>query len=79
MDEKGYATIEASEAAADEWDRVVASYAERLLRRQEDQYMVHVNRDDGSRIFIPFTGGMHEYVPKARAIAAQNYEGFVFG
>jgi cyclohexanone monooxygenase len=77
MDRSGYRTVEPTAAAADEWGRVVASYAERMLRRQEDQYMVHVN-DDGSRIFKPFAGGIAEYVPKARAIAARGYEGFEF-
>jgi cation diffusion facilitator CzcD-associated flavoprotein CzcO len=77
MERSGYKTIEASDAAAYEWDRTVASYAERLLSRQQDIYMVHVNADDGSRVFKVFTGGLHQYVPKARAMAAAGYEGFL--
>jgi cation diffusion facilitator CzcD-associated flavoprotein CzcO len=78
MGRSGYSSVEASEPAADEWGRIVASYAERLLRRQENQYMVHVNEDDGSRIFIPFAGGMGEYVPKVREATARGHDGLVF-
>jgi cyclohexanone monooxygenase len=77
MDESGYSNVEASEEACDQWGSTVASYAERLLRRQENQYMTHVN-EDGTRVFIPFAGGMNQYVPRVRAIAANGYRGLTF-
>jgi cation diffusion facilitator CzcD-associated flavoprotein CzcO len=77
MARNGYSTVTASAPAADEWGSVVDSYAAHLLRRQENQYMVHVN-DDGTRMFIPFAGGMGEYVPKIRDATERGYEGFVF-
>jgi cation diffusion facilitator CzcD-associated flavoprotein CzcO len=79
VDKSGYSSVEASEAAADAWTLLVDSYAQRLLplRRQENQYMVHVN-DDGSRLFIPFCAGMAEYLPKVNEATARNYEGFRF-
>ena len=77
LDESGYASVEASDEACDEWGTTVASYAEHLLRRQENQYMTHVNEDE-SRIFIPFAGGMNQYVPKVRAVAANGYQGLTF-
>jgi hypothetical protein len=55
-----------------------AAIAENMLRRQEDQYMVHVNADDGSRIFQPWAGGMTTYVPEVRRMTAEGYRGFVF-
>jgi hypothetical protein len=39
--------------------------------------MVHVNADDGSRVFIPYVGGFDRYVASARHIAARGYEGFL--
>lgn len=33
----------------------------KILRRQVDNYMVHVNPDDGSRFFIPYIGGFHVF------------------
>jgi cyclohexanone monooxygenase len=77
MDRDGYATVEASEAAADDWSQVVDSFAP-VLRTQENQYMVHVNDDDGSRVFMPFAGGMGEYAPRVIEATARDYEGFVF-
>jgi cyclohexanone monooxygenase len=78
MDERGHATIEATEAAAHEWSRYSASFAEDLLSRQENGYMIHVNADDGSRIMMPFVGGMGNYSPKLRESVAGGYAGFVF-
>ena len=79
MRRKGHKTMEASDAAAGEWGNIVAPYAERLLRRTavDHYYRVHYN-DDGSRIFMAFTGGMHAYHPKVQAITANGYEGFIF-
>jgi cyclohexanone monooxygenase len=77
MDHSGRSTIEPSEAACDAWGLVAASYAERLLRRQEDSYLVHVNAN-GERIFLPFAGPMYEYVSKARAVVDRGYDGFLF-
>ncbi len=79
MDRAGYATIAATEAGADEWGAMSAAIAENMLRRQEDQYMVHINADDGSRIFQPWAGGMTTYVPEVRRMTADNYRGFAFG
>jgi hypothetical protein len=78
MDANGYASVEPLEESADAWTGVVDTYAAHLLRKQENQYMVHVNEDDGTRFFMPFAGGMGEYVPKVRDATERGYEGFVF-
>lgn len=77
LDARGLASIEPSEAAQDAWTEHVAAAADRLLRRQEDNYMVHVNEDDGSRVFIPYVGGLSSYVESARRMASAGYEGFI--
>ena len=46
MQRSGYATVEATEAGADTWGGKSAAVAERMIRRQVDNYMVHVNADD---------------------------------
>jgi cation diffusion facilitator CzcD-associated flavoprotein CzcO len=53
LDGHGFSTIEPSEAAQDAWTAHVAEAASRLLRLRVDYYMVHVNADDKSRVFIP--------------------------
>lgn len=77
MDEHGFDTVEATEEAEARWTAHVAEVSENLLRRQVDNYMVHVN-EDGTRIFIPYVAGMANYSEQADAIAAHGYEGFRF-
>ncbi len=49
-----------------------------LLRRAVDNYMVHVNKYDGSRYFIPYAGGFDKYVKKVEEVVSDDYRGFVF-
>ncbi|SDZ49185.1 flavin-containing monooxygenase [Herbiconiux ginsengi] len=74
---QGFSSIEASDAASEEWMHTVDGYAQELypIRRAENQYMVHVN-DDGSRFFQPFSGGMKEYVLHVHRATEQGYAGF---
>jgi cation diffusion facilitator CzcD-associated flavoprotein CzcO len=78
MRRTGYSTVEATEEGADNWGRKSAAVAQNMLRRQEDNYMVHVNPDDGSRIFQPWGSGMATYVPEVRRMTERDYEGFAF-
>lgn len=78
MTRAGYSTVEATDEGADIWGRKSAAVSEHIIRRQVDNYMVHVNPDDGSRIFQPWAGGMASYVPEVRRMTAQSYEGFAF-
>ena len=71
--------VEATEEGADIWDAKSAKVAERMIRRQEDNYMVHVNKDDGTRVFQPWGAGFGTYTPEVRAMTARGYEGFAFG
>lgn len=74
----GYTRVEASEAAQNDWTDYAASIAEPLLRRAHDNYMVHVNADDGSRVFIPFAGGMNTYIERCNEVARNGFQGFDF-
>ena len=78
MEQASYATIEATDEGAEVWGKMSAAVSENMLRRQENQYMVHVNPDDGSRVFQPWAGGMTTYVPEVRRMTAKGYHGFTF-
>jgi cation diffusion facilitator CzcD-associated flavoprotein CzcO len=78
MTGSGYRVVEATDDGADIWGEKSAAVAEKMIRRLEDNYMVHVNADDGSRIFQPWGAGMATYVPEVRAMTANNYQGFKF-
>ena len=77
LDKSGYSTIEASREAQDEWTTHVAEAAGSLLRLRTKNYMVHVNADDESRVFIPYVGGFGKYVARCNEVAENGYEGFV--
>ncbi|MGE0385588.1 MAG: flavin-containing monooxygenase [Gammaproteobacteria bacterium] len=77
MDTHGYASIEPTAAAEVEWTAHVAEVAKNLLRLHVKNYMVHVN-EDGSRVYLPYAGGMDRYAKRARAIAAGGYREFRF-
>jgi cation diffusion facilitator CzcD-associated flavoprotein CzcO len=78
MRKHGYDTVEPTVEAETRWTAHVAEVSDKILRRQVNNYMVHIN-DDGSRIFIPYVGGMDRFARQANDIAANNYEGFRFG
>lgn len=78
MTEHGYQRVEPTAEAEAAWTEHAASIAEPMLRRKHDNYMVHVNRDDGSRVFIPYAGGFNDYVAQVDAAVKDNYAGFTF-
>jgi cation diffusion facilitator CzcD-associated flavoprotein CzcO len=75
LDQNGYTSIEPEEAAQDVWTNRVSEAALRLLRLQGNDYMVHRNAD-GTRVFIPWAGGVDAYTQAADAAAANGYQGF---
>jgi cation diffusion facilitator CzcD-associated flavoprotein CzcO len=79
MEANRLSTIEPSKEAEDSWTRYVAELSQPLLRLHVRNYMVHVNQDDGSRVFMPYVGGLGRYVEECNAVAANNYDGFRFG
>jgi cation diffusion facilitator CzcD-associated flavoprotein CzcO len=78
MAENGYQRVAPTKAAEDEWTAHCAEVSEHLIRRQVDNYMVHVNSDDGTRVFIPYPGGFGNYARHCREVQRNDYEGFSF-
>jgi cation diffusion facilitator CzcD-associated flavoprotein CzcO len=75
----GFATVEPEPAAQAAWTGTVAEAASKLLRLGVKNYMVHVNEDDGSRVFMPYVGGLDRYAEICRGVADGLYPGFAFG
>lgn len=78
MDAHGFHEVDATIDAEDDWGREVEAAASDLIRLEVDNYMVHVNVDDGSRVFIPYAGGFHRYVAHCERVVAEGYTGFAF-
>lgn len=78
MNRAGYVRVEADEEAQRSWTAHVNEAGEALIRRQVDNYMVHVNADDKSRIFMPYPGGFDRYVKHCDDVAAAHFRGFNF-
>jgi len=75
LDDNGYSSIEPEGEAQDRWTNRVSEVALRLLRLQGNDYMVHRNAD-GTRVFIPWAGGVDAYAKTADEVAATGYPGF---
>jgi cation diffusion facilitator CzcD-associated flavoprotein CzcO len=75
LDDNGYSSIEPEVEAQDAWTARVSEAALRLLRLQGNDYMVHRN-EDGTRVFIPWSGGVDAYTQAADSVAANGYPGF---
>ncbi|CAN5283654.1 hypothetical protein BH09ACT10_BH09ACT10_28090 [soil metagenome] len=75
-DRAGATRIEPTKEAELAWTQHSADIAEPLLRRKVDNYMTHVNPDDGTRVFISYAGGFGTYVAKCDEVAANGFEGF---
>jgi cation diffusion facilitator CzcD-associated flavoprotein CzcO len=78
MATKNFDIVEPEAKAEEWWTARVAEAASKLLRLEVRNYMVHINQDDGSRVFMPYAGGLDSFTKVAREIAAKDFEGFEF-
>ncbi len=72
----GRATIEATEAAQDEWVAHVREVGERTLYPQANSWYMGANVPGKPRIFMPYIGGFPLYTRKIEEAAAGGYDGF---
>ena len=77
MDRHEYAEAEPRLEAVESWTSHVTELGKRLLRNQVKNYMVHVN-EDGTRAFIPYSGGLHNYIAEAKKEAENGFPGLTF-
>lgn len=74
---RGAAQAVATADASREWSQHVQDVARGLIRYEVDNYFVHKNAD-GSRVYLPYTGGFSDYVARCRSEAAAGFPGFAF-
>jgi cation diffusion facilitator CzcD-associated flavoprotein CzcO len=77
MERNGFATVTPTPEAIEWWTQEVSNAASKLLRLGVNNYMVHVN-EDGSRVFMPYVGGLDAFARICRDIAEKGFEGFAF-
>jgi cation diffusion facilitator CzcD-associated flavoprotein CzcO len=77
--DQGFATIEATSAAAAEWTAHVQEVAHQTLFPTADSWYMGANIPGKPRVFLPYLGGLGVYRKKCDAIAAEGYAGFAFG
>ncbi len=75
LDDHGYRTIVPEAGAQQVWAQHCDALSAALLRRQVENYMVRVAAD-GSRVFLPYAGGLDRYVPHLLEAADNGYRGF---
>ena len=73
--ERGYATIEATEPAQDEWVAHVNDIAGETLYPTCNSWYLGVNIPGKPQVFMPYVG-YPPYVEKCDEVAARGYEGF---
>jgi cation diffusion facilitator CzcD-associated flavoprotein CzcO len=78
MEDHGHVSVQPSAGAEAEWTAHVAEVSTGLIRLTVENYMVHVNRDDGTRVFMPYAGGLPRFAETCEEIAAAGYRGFEF-
>ena len=77
MSERQAGSIEASEAAQDDWVAHVNEVAEGTVYPQADSWYIGANVPGKPRVFMPYIGGFPVYREKCAEVAAKGYEGFV--
>jgi cyclohexanone monooxygenase len=78
MRKHGVATIEATEAAENEWTAHVAEVANDSLLPQANSWYVGANIEGKPHVFMPYLGGVGPYRQKCDEVAANGYDGFRF-
>jgi len=77
LDSKGYQTIEAEQEAQDKWVAHVSDLASHTLYPKANSWYMGDNIPGKPRVFLPYIGGLGNFVATTRAKAAADYEGFV--
>lgn len=72
----GYASIEATPEAEDEWIRHVAEVGSLTLFPRADSWYMGANVPGKPRVLLPYPGGVGEYRRQCDEVAAAGYKGF---
>ncbi len=77
MSERQAGSIEAAEAAQDEWVAHVNAVAQMTVYPLANSWYLGANVPGKPRVFMPYIGGFPAYRDKCDDVAAKGYEGFV--
>jgi len=78
MTNHGFSAIEAEELAQEAWVAHNISLGDGTLKTATDSWYVGANIEGKPRVFMPYLGGVPDYVSRCEAVAAAGYEGFRF-
>ncbi len=76
---RGAASIEATDAAQDDWGAEVTEAGNRTLYPQTKSWYAGANIAGKPRVFMPYIGGVPAYRQKCAEVAADGYTGFRIG
>jgi cation diffusion facilitator CzcD-associated flavoprotein CzcO len=78
MAAEGLTRVEPTVEAEEWWKQEMRAASEPLLRYRVENYMVHVNADDKSRVFMPYPGGFDRFVRICDEVEGAGWKGFAF-
>ncbi|TYB83208.1 flavin-containing monooxygenase [Maritimibacter fusiformis] len=76
---RGHRLIEARASAARAWTDHVAELADRTLFTKGNSWYLGANIEGKKRVFMPYIGGLGNYVTYCDQVRAAGYKGFVMG
>lgn len=78
LDGSGHKTIEPTEAAQDDWVKHVNEVAAATLMYEGNSWYVGANVPGKARVFMPYLGGVADYLAALEDATADGYRGFKF-
>ncbi len=79
MNGRNYTSIEAEAEAEEDWNDHVREVSDFALKTATDSWYLGANIEGKPRVFMPYLGGLPEYIRKCEEVVANGYEGFRFG
>ncbi len=76
MEARGLASIEADRDAEDDWVDHVREISDAALKTTTNSWYLGSNVAGKPRVFMPYLGGLPEYIRRSEQVAADGYEGF---
>ncbi len=77
-EENGYTQVEARQDAAEDWTQHLQDVAGRTLFTKGNTWYLGSNIDGKARVFMPYLGGLGNYVTYCDRVRDAGFKGFVF-
>ena len=79
MNARDYTCVEAEVDAEEDWTDHVREVSDFALKTATDSWYLGANIEGKPRVFMPYLGGLPEYIRKCEQVVTDGYEGFRFG